>query len=72
MPSWDELPEGPDRRLYLTSILGADFGTLSVGDGPNATDSLFTTGAAGFPGYRHIECDRHGPRRLVDDDQHLA
>ena len=47
MPSWDELPEGPDRRLYLTSILGADFGTLSVGDGPNATDSLFTTGAAG-------------------------
>lgn len=47
MPSWDDIPEGPDRRLYLTSILGADFGTLSVGDGPNATDSLFTTGAAG-------------------------
>ena len=46
MPSWDDIPEGPDRRFYLTSILGADFGTLSVGDGPNATDSLFTTGAA--------------------------
>jgi opacity protein-like surface antigen len=47
MPSWDDIPEGPDRRFYLTSILGADFGTLSVGDGPNATDPLFTTGAAG-------------------------
>jgi opacity protein-like surface antigen len=46
MPSWDDIPEGPDRRFYLTSILGADFGTLSVGEGPNATDSLFTTGAA--------------------------
>ncbi len=46
MPSWDDIPEGPDRRFYLTSILGADFGTLSVGDGPNATDPLFTTGAA--------------------------
>jgi opacity protein-like surface antigen len=46
MPSWDDIPEGPDRRFYLTSILGADFGTLSVGDGPNVTDPLFTTGAA--------------------------
>ncbi|MEI8368447.1 MAG: outer membrane beta-barrel protein [Planctomycetia bacterium] len=46
MPSWDDLPEGPDRRFYLASILGADFGTLSVGNGPNATDPLFTTGGA--------------------------
>ncbi len=46
MPSWDDLPEGPDRRFYLASILGADYGTLSVGNGPNATDPLFTTGAA--------------------------
>ena len=46
MPSWDDLPEGPDRRFYLASILGADFGTLSVGNGPNPTDSLFTTGGA--------------------------
>jgi len=46
MPSWDDIPEGPDRRFYLTSILGADFGTLSVGDGPNPTDPLFTTGGA--------------------------
>ncbi|GEM_PF-784172 len=46
IPTWDDLPEGPDRRFYLASILGADFGTLSAGDGPNATDQLFTTGAA--------------------------
>jgi opacity protein-like surface antigen len=46
MPSWDEIPEGPDRRFYLTGLLGVDRGTLSVGDGPNATDSLFTTGGA--------------------------
>jgi len=46
MPSWDDVPDGPDRRLYLSSILGADFGTLSVGNGPNANDPLFTTGGA--------------------------
>lgn len=46
MPSWDDLPDGPDRRFYLAGILGADFGTLSVGQGPNATDPLFTGGGA--------------------------
>jgi opacity protein-like surface antigen len=46
MPSWQDLPEGPDRRFYLASILGADYGTLSVGDGPNPTDALFTAGGA--------------------------
>ena len=46
MPSWDDLPEGPDRRFYMASILGADYGTLAVGNGPNATDPLFTTGGA--------------------------
>lgn len=46
MPTWQDLPEGPDRRFYLASIIGADYGTLRVGDGPNVTDPLFTTGAA--------------------------
>jgi opacity protein-like surface antigen len=45
-PPLPRLPEGPDRRTYLAGILGADFGTLEVGQGPNASAPLFTAGGA--------------------------
>lgn len=45
-PPLPRLPEGPDRRTYLSGILGADFGTLEVGQGPNASAPLFTAGGA--------------------------
>jgi len=45
-PPLPRLPDGPDRRTYLSGILGADFGTLEVGQGPNASAPLFTAGGA--------------------------
>ena len=45
-PTWRDLPEGPENRFYLANIVGADFATLSAGDGPNASGPLFTTGGA--------------------------
>lgn len=46
LPPLPRLPEGPDRRTYLSGILGADFGTLEVGQGPNVSAPLFTAGGA--------------------------
>jgi len=45
-PPLPRLPSGPDRRTYLAGIIGADFGTLEVGGGPNVTAPLFTAGGA--------------------------
>lgn len=43
---WPRLPVGPDNRFYLSGIMGADFATLEVGQGPNANGPLFTAGGA--------------------------
>lgn len=45
-PAAWRFPDGPDRRAYLAGVLGADFATLEVGDGPNASSPGFTTGGA--------------------------
>ncbi len=45
-PLWRDRPAGPEKRFYLASIVGADHGTFSAGEGPNATGPLFTTGGA--------------------------
>ena len=45
-PPLPRLPSGPDRRTYVSGILGVDFGTLEVGQGPNASAPLFTAGGA--------------------------
>jgi opacity protein-like surface antigen len=54
-PTWRDIPDGPERQFYLGSIVGADFGSLAMGNGPMVNGPLFTTGGVvGFAAERRM------------------